>query len=54
MRLLNNLSNKHKRDIVRFALGGIAAVLIKNIAEAANKKAESLFPDSEDEDKTQN
>lgn len=44
------LSNKHKKDLLRFLLAGTAAVIIKKIEGAVNKKAEDVFPD---EDETQ-
>jgi hypothetical protein len=39
------LSNKHKKDIIRFVLAGTAALLIKKFEGLANKKAEEAFPD---------
>jgi hypothetical protein len=41
------LSNKHKKDFLRFALAGVAAVIIKKIEGAINKKADEHFPDEE-------
>jgi len=42
------LSNKNKKDLIVFVAAGVAAVLLKKIEKAINKKADDYFPDDEE------
>lgn len=43
-----NLSNKRKKDIVRFIVGGVVALLLSKSEKIINKKADDYFGPDED------